>query len=271
MADGANLSNEPVKRSGRRLDKVAFCAGARPEAQEAMRRLRHRYGSVPEVDADVIVALGGDGQMLATLRRHLDAPVPVFGLNRGTVGFLMNDYSEDDLMERLATARATVLHPLRMEAKLARGGAQVEHAINEVALLRQTHQTAKLGIRIDDEQRMEQITCDGLMVATPAGSTAYNLSAHGPVLPIGCGLLALTPISVFRPRRWRGALLRHTSEIVISVRDPLHRPVAVSADNQEIRDVAEVTIREDRSRGLIVLFDQDRSLDERMLAEQFAA
>jgi NAD+ kinase len=252
------------------MEKIAFVCSARPEAREAMLHLRHRYGSVSEDTADVIVALGGDGLMLETLRRHMADGVPVFGLNRGTVGFLMNDYREDDLPARLAQARATVLHPLHMEARRLDGSVVSCHAINEVSLLRETHQTARLSIVVDGAERMADVTCDGILVATPAGSTAYNLSAHGPILPLGCGLLALTPISVFRPRRWRGALLRQTSVIEITVADPKLRPVAASADNQEVREITGVTIREDRGKGMVMLFDHDRSLDERMLSEQFA-
>lgn len=278
--DSPNLSTGPrptpyegaagLAGTRRRMERIAFVCSARPEAREAMLQLRHRYGSVPEDSADVIVALGGDGLMLETLRRHMADGVPVFGLNRGTVGFLMNDYREDDLPARLSRARATVLHPLHMEAHRLDGSVVSCHAINEVSLLRETHQTARLSILVDGAERMADVTCDGLMVATPAGSTAYNLSAHGPILPIGCGLLALTPISVFRPRRWRGALLRQTSVIEILVADPKLRPVAASADNQEVREITRVTIREDRGKGMVMLFDHDRSLDERMLNEQFA-
>jgi NAD+ kinase len=254
----------------RRFERIAFVASPRPEAVRAMQRLRHRYGATPESDADVIVALGGDGLMLETLRRHMDDGIPVFGLNQGTIGFLMNEYAEDGLQERIAQAKAAVIHPLRMSATTLDGGVLDRVAINEVSLLRQTHQTARLRISVDGAPRLEEIICDGALVATPAGSTAYNLSAHGPILPIGCGLLALTPISVFRPRRWRGALLRHSSQVRLEVLDPRLRPVAASADSQEVRDVAMVDIREDRSRSMVMLFDPDRSLDERMLAEQFA-
>lgn len=254
----------------RRLERIAFVASARPEARESMLRLRHLYGSVKESDADVIVALGGDGLMLETLRRHMEDGIPVFGLNQGTVGFLMNDYKEQDLHERIAAAKASVIHPLRMTATTIDGQATQQVAINEVSLLRQTHQTARLQIFVDEAERLSEIICDGVLLATPAGSTAYNLSAHGPILPLGCGLLALTPISVFRPRRWRGALLRRESIVRFEVLDPKLRPVAASADSQEIRNVASVEIREDRSRSMVMLFDPDRSLDERMLAEQFA-
>lgn len=236
----------------------------------AMQRLKHQYGATPEADADVIVALGGDGLMLETLRRHMDDGIPVFGLNQGTIGFLMNEYGEDGLPERIAAAKASVIHPLRMHAETVSGGIESRAAINEVSLLRQTHQTARLKVTVDGAVRLDEIICDGMLVATPPGSTAYNLSAHGPILPIGCGLLALTPISVFRPRRWRGALLRHSSHVRLEIIDPDLRPVAASADSQEVRDVAAVEVREDRSRSMVMLFDPDRSLDERMLAEQFA-
>lgn len=256
--------------SRRRLERIAFVASARPEAREAMTRMRHLYGSVKESDADVIVALGGDGLMLETLRRHMDDGIPVFGLNQGTIGFLMNDYREGDLPDRIAAAKASVIHPLRMSTVQVDGHVHDHVAINEVSLLRQTHQTARLRIVVDEAERLNEIICDGVLVATPAGSTAYNLSAHGPILPLGCGLLALTPISVFRPRRWRGALLRRESHVRFEVLDADLRPVAASADSQEVRNVASVSIREDRSRSMVMLFDPDRSLDERMLAEQFA-
>jgi NAD+ kinase len=254
----------------RRFDRIAFVASPRPEAREAMLRMRHIYGSVPEDDADVIVALGGDGLMLDTLRRHMNDSVPVFGLNQGTIGFLMNDHNEDDLHARIAAAKPSVIHPLRMSATTTDGKIVENVAINEVSLLRQTHQTARLRIFVDQSERLSEIICDGALLATPAGSTAYNLSAHGPILPLGCGLLALTPISVFRPRRWRGALLRRESSVRFEVLDPILRPVAASADSQEVRNVASVDISEDRSRSMVMLFDPHRSLDERMLAEQFA-
>lgn len=256
--------------SRRRFDRIAFVASPRPEARKAMLRMRHVYGSVPENEADVIVALGGDGLMLETLRRHMNDSIPVFGLNQGTIGFLMNEHHEDSLPERIAAAKASVIHPLRMTATTV-SGEQVENvAINEVSLLRQTHQTARLAIFVDGSERLSEIICDGALLATPAGSTAYNLSAHGPILPLGCGLLALTPISVFRPRRWRGALLKRESSVRFDVLDAKLRPVAASADSQEVRNVASVEVREDRSRSMVMLFDPERSLDERILAEQFA-
>ncbi len=256
--------------SRRSFDRIAFVASPRPEAREAMLRMRHIYGSVPEDDAEVIVALGGDGLMLDTLRRHMNDSVPVFGLNQGTIGFLMNDHREDNLPERIAAAKASVIHPLRMVATTTDGATVENVAINEVSLLRQTHQTARLAICIDGAERLSEIICDGALLATPAGSTAYNLSAHGPILPLGCGLLALTPISVFRPRRWRGALLKRESTVRFDVLDAKLRPVAASADSQEVRNVASVEVKEDRSRSMVMLFDPERSLDERILAEQFA-
>ncbi len=251
-------------------EKIAFVASPRDEAQDALVKLRHKYGAFPEASANIIVALGGDGLMLEVLRRHMNDGLPVFGLNQGTIGFLMNDYSEDNLIERISEAKPTIIHPLKMRVETTDGKCFEEYAINEVSLLRQTHQAAKLSIKVDGKEQMSRMICDGLIIATSAGSTAYNLSAHGPILPIGCGLLALTPISVFRPRRWRGALLRETSNVEIEIIDPKLRPVAASADNQEIRNIVKVTICLELSKSMVILFDKDRSLDDRVLAEQFA-
>ncbi|HVY86369.1 MAG TPA: NAD kinase [Caulobacterales bacterium] len=250
--------------------KLAFTASARPEAQDAMRRLRHMYGGVPEADADVIVALGGDGHMLDTLRRRLKDKRPVYGMNRGTVGFLMNDYAEEDLVDRLDKAEKVRIRPLVARAETIGGKVVTERAFNEVSLLRQTQQTARLRILVDGAERMAELFCDGVLVATPAGSTAYNLSAHGPILPINSHLLALTPISAFRPRRWRGALLSHTAQVRIEVLEPDRRPVSVSADNMETRDISAVDIREDSATSLTLMFDRGHALDERVLREQFA-
>lgn len=250
--------------------KIAFVASARPEAQSALRIMKQKYGHVAEEEADVIVALGGDGCMLETLRRRFDDPRPVYGMNRGTVGFLMNDFSENDLIARLDCAERQVIYPLRMKARTTKGQIETRLAINEVSLIRQTSQSAKLKITIDGRVRMASLTCDGVLVATPAGSTAYNLSAHGPILPIGANLLALTPISPFRPRRWRGALLRHDASVVIDVNFAELRPVSASADNQEVRHIESVTISEDRSKPLVMLFDPGHALEERILQEQFA-
>ncbi|WP_022695211.1 NAD kinase [Ponticaulis koreensis] len=251
-------------------NKVAFVASARPEAQQALRAMIANYGQCDEADADVIVALGGDGCMLDTLRRRFADPRPVYGMNQGTIGFLMNDYREDKLMERLDRAERAVIYPLRMKTRTIDGDVSDNLAINEVSLLRQSSQTAKLQITIDGRVRMSSLSCDGVLVATPAGSTAYNLSAHGPILPIGANLLALTPISPFRPRRWRGALLRHNATVQIDVHTPTLRPVAASADNQEVRHVESVTITEDRNKPLVMLFDEGHALEERILQEQFA-
>ncbi|MEM9054059.1 MAG: NAD kinase [Pseudomonadota bacterium] len=250
--------------------RLSFTASKRPEAQEAKTRLIRHYGSVPEDDADVIVALGGDGAMLDALRRRFEDHKPVYGMNRGTVGFLMNEYSEDDLPMRIDRAERATLSPLRMNAVDTLGQHHQALAINEVSLLRQTAQSAKLRILVDGRERMNELTCDGVMVATPAGSTAYNLSAHGPILPIGANLLALTTISAFRPRRWRGALLRHDAQVEIEICAPERRPVSAAADNQEVRSVAKVSIHEDRNQRLTMLFDPGHALDERILQEQFA-
>ena len=250
--------------------RIAFCASKRPEAQTALSVLTKRYGQYEEAEADVIVALGGDGAMLDALRRRFDDRKPVYGMHRGTVGFLMNDYVEPDLPTRLDTAETVKVHPLRMRAVDIHDQVHERRAINEVSLQRETAQTARLKITVDDNVRMEQLACDGVMVATPAGSTAYNLSAHGPILPIGSNLLALTPISAFRPRRWRGALLRHDAHVRIDVTAPDRRPVSASADNQEVRDIALVEVTEDRSTPLSLLFDAGHALDERILREQFA-
>lgn len=232
--------------------------------------LRDKYGHFSEEEADVIVALGGDGAMLDTLRRRFDDGKPVYGMHQGTVGFLMNDYHTDGLIERIEAAERATLSPLRMQATDLNGTVHRAMAINEVSLLRQTAQSARLKIIVDGRVRMEELVCDGLMVATPAGSTAYNLSAHGPILPIGAKLLALTPVSAFRPRRWRGALLKAEARVDIEVVAPDRRPVSASADNEEVRDIIKVTVETDPSRTLKVLFDPGHALDERILREQFA-
>lgn len=250
--------------------RIAFYASRRPEAQQVLPLLRERYGKWSEEEADVIVALGGDGAMLDTLRRRFNDSKPVYGMHLGTIGFLMNDYRPDGLVERIEAAERANLSPLRMVATDTGGTEHRAMAINEVSLLRQTAQSARLKIVVDGRMRMQELVCDGLMVATPAGSTAYNLSAHGPILPIGAKLLALTPVSAFRPRRWRGALLKAEAKVDIEVIAPDRRPVSASADNQEVRDIARVTVETDLSRTLKVLFDPGHALDERILTEQFA-
>ena len=253
----------------RKFERIGFVSADTPEAGDARHRLATRYGDVAPENADVIVALGGDGLMLQTLRRFLRANVPIYGMNLGTIGFLMNEFREDDLTNRLSRAEATRIHPLSMSARDAHGHLHQDLAFNEVSLFRQTYQAAKLRISIDSTVRMEELICDGIMVATPAGSTAYNLSAHGPILPIDAPLLALTPISPFRPRRWRGALLPRIAHIRFEVLDPQKRPVSAVADSAETRDVVEVNVAEDRRQTLTLLFDPGHNLDERILSEQF--
>lgn len=251
------------------LEKIAFLAAEGEAAQAALGRLRHRYGHVPPDQAEVIVALGGDGFMLETMHRHIDCRVPIYGMNRGTVGFLMNIYREDALVERLARAQAVTLYPLRMSARTVHGAVHDALAINEVSLLRETRQAAKIRIRIDGRVRLDELVCDGVLVATPAGSTAYNLSAHGPILPMGSGILALTPISAFRPRRWRGALLTHKAQVSFEILEKDKRPVSAVADYTEVREVEQVDVCEDRSVSLTLLFDPEHNLEERILTEQF--
>ncbi|MDB5366030.1 MAG: ppnK [Rhodospirillales bacterium] len=249
--------------------RLAFAAADTEEARDAATRLAERYGSAAPETADAIVALGGDGFMLETLHGFMGAGVPVYGMNRGTVGFLMNHYREDGLVERIIAAHRAALHPLRMCATRVDGSKTEALAINEVSLLRQTRQAAKLGIEIDGTMRLDELVCDGVMVATPAGSTAYNLSVGGPIVPLEAGVLALTPISAFRPRRWRGALLPHQARITIKVQEAAKRPVSAVADFTEVREVAEVRVYEDRAVTLSVLFDPEHALEERILKEQF--
>ena len=252
------------------IRRLAFVSDDRPEAVASRDRLAAHYGEVAEQEADAIVALGGDGFMLETLHRNLPGSKPIYGMNLGSVGFLMNEFGEDQLIERINAAEHAVIFPLAMHA-ICRDGQEVRAmAINEVSLLRQTHQTAKLKILIDGKVRLDELACDGALVCTPAGSTAYNLSAHGTIIPIGAQVLGLTPISAFRPRRWRGALLRHTAKVTFEVLEPDKRPVSAVADNVEVRRVARVHVAEDRSRPLVMLFDAGRSLEERVLTEQFA-
>ena len=252
-----------------RYDRIAFVAGPGPEAQQAQARLTSRYGSVAAESAEVIVALGGDGFMLQTLHRFMNTGKPIYGMHRGTVGFLMNEFSEDTLSERLSSALITVIHPLLMRTRDAQGIMREHRAINEVSLFRQTYQAARLRILIDEKERLAELVADGAMVATPAGSTAYNLSAQGPIIPINAPLLALTPISPFRPRRWRGALLPDNACVTIKVLEAEKRPVAAVADHDEVRDVLSVDISMDHSLDMFMLFDPGHSLDERILREQF--
>lgn len=246
-----------------------FVAAQAIEAQAALKSLRARYRDDGPEDARTIVALGGDGFMLQTLHAFIAKRIPIYGMNCGSVGFLMNDYGEDDLPARLSAAEATKVHPLRMRA-VGRNGKTIEAlAFNEVSLLRETRQAGKIRVAVDGKVRISELICDGILISTPVGSTAYNLSAHGPILPIDAALLALTPISAFRPRRWRGALLSHAAQTRFEVLEPEKRPVSAVADHFEVRDVASVDVAEDRSVAMTMLFDAGHSLNERILAEQF--
>ena len=255
--------------AARSAQAICFLSSGAQEADEAREKLVERYGNCEPAEADVIVALGGDGLMLQTLHQLMNAPKPIYGMNRGSVGFLMNEYHDRGLRKRLETARLSIIHPLLMRTVDARGAHSTERAINEVSLLRQTYQAAKLRISVDGKERLGELIADGVLLATPAGSTAYNLSANGPILPLDAPLMALTPISAFRPRRWRGALLPDRAEVTIEVLGGDKRPVAAVADHFEIRRVARVDIVMDRETSLILLHDPGHSLDERILREQF--
>lgn len=248
---------------------IAIVASDADAATAARDDLARRYGNVEPAQAEFIVALGGDGFMLETLHRYMDLHTPIFGMHRGSVGFLMNDYSPDGLEKRLAQAELVHLNPLVMKARCADGTQYEALAINEVALTRQSRQMAKIKVTVDGICRMEELMCDGVMVATPAGSTAYNLSAHGPILPLGAGILALTPISAFRPRRWRGAILPHQAVVRFDVLEPEKRPVSAEADSVEVRDVLFAEVRESTELSLTVAFDREHNLQERVLKEQF--
>ena len=255
-----------------RFKNLAFMASDKPEAKESRERLIARYGNCDAGEADAIVALGGDGFLLGTLHRHMplvQRGLPIYGMNRGTIGFLMNAYNEDGLLKRLNVAEPATINPLRMTAE-AKGGSFTALAMNEVALLRQTRQTAHIRITVDGKERLERLIADGVMVATPAGSTAYNLSAHGPVLPLGAEILALTPISAFRPRRWRGALIKRRASVEFDIIDPIKRPVSATADDKEIRNVTSVKVHVAEDINLTLLFDEGQELDEKILREQFA-
>src|SRR3954453_13135485 len=252
-----------------RYEKIAFVASAGTEAQAALQQLADLYGNQNADEADVVVALGGDGLMLQTLHRHMYTGKPIYGMHRGTVGFLMNEFATHDLHARLSAARESLINPLKMRATDVHGNIHIHHAINEVALFRQTHQAAHLRILIDERERMADLIADGILVATPAGSTAYNFSVQGPILPINASLLALTPISPFRPRRWRGALLPNSAYVVIEVLEGDKRPVAAGADHDEARDVRRVEVLSDKTISMRMLFDPGHSLEERILSEQF--
>ena len=251
--------------------RIAVVAAETDAAQRALSELCSLYPCVAPERAEIIVSLGGDGFMLETLHRFLPAERPIYGMHRGSVGFLMNAYRPDGLYERLAAAQPVVLHPLDMTARDEHGGRHHALAFNEVSLLRETRQAAKLRISVDGVMRIEELMADGILVATPVGSTAYNLSAHGPIIPLGAGVLALTPISAFRPRRWRGALLPHEARVLIEALETDKRPVSAVADFTEARDVVAVEISENRDIAMTLLFDHDSNLEERVLKEQFAS
>ena len=252
-----------------RFKNIAFVASEVKEAEAARRELVAHYGDTPPEGADVIVALGGDGLMLQTMHRYLNSRIPIYGMNRGSVGFLLNDYREDQLLERLEKAEINVIHPLRMTAYDRQNAEHRALAINEVSLFRQIYQAAKLRISVDGRVRLDELICDGILLSTPAGSTAYNLSAHGPILPINAPLTVLTPISPFRPRRWRGAILPNEAIVLIEVLEPEKRPVSAVADNTEFRNVIAVEILEASDVDIFMMFDTGHSLAERILREQF--
>ncbi len=249
--------------------KFHFISSENPEAKEALKVLIKRYNQTKLELSDVIIAIGGDGMLLKALRNSIEKNKPVFGLNKGNVGFLMNELSFDNLENRIQTARKVKMHPLFMSAHKINGNIFTELAVNEVSILRQTHQAAHLKITVDKKERLNELVCDGILVSTPIGSTAYNLSARGPIIPLNANILALTPISSFRPRRWRGALLPQRVKIRIEVLNFDTRPVSATADNVEARDIKYIEISTDKTKKLTILHDSDHSLDERIMKEQF--
>lgn len=251
------------------MPKIAIVASPAPEALQAKRTLEALYPMVRPEEADILIALGGDGFMLETMHGALSSKTPIYGIHCGSVGFLMNELAPHDLMLRLEKARPSVLHPLEMQTQQKNGALSTALAFNEVSLLRESRQAAKLQIAVDEVVRLEELVCDGVLLSTPAGSTAYNLSAHGPIIPLGSPLLALTPISAFRPRRWKGALLPETALVQFTVLEPDKRPVSAVADFTEVRDVTSVTVRQSKEHAVTLLFDHEHNLDERILREQF--
>lgn len=249
--------------------RLAFVASASDKARAACDELQERYGAVPSAEADAVVALGGDGFMLRTLHAQLGQGLPVYGMKLGRVGFLMNRYLPDGLPERIAAAHPAVLHPLEMRVTRADGSDTTALAFNEISLLRQTNQAAHIEVSLNGDVKLPNLVCDGVLVATPAGSTAYNFSAHGPILPLDANVLALTPISPFRPRRWRGALLPSTTRVGLRTLEPTHRPVSATADYHEVRDAVEIDVRQAREQSVTMLFDPEHSLAQRILDEQF--
>ena len=260
---------KPEAMSSKSATRFAFISSDTPDARTALDSLSKRYGQVSIEEADVVVALGGDGFLLQTLRDTMGTGKKVYGMNRGTIGFLMNEYRAGGLAERVAAAVPETIRPLEMEAVTADGTTVSALAINEVALWRQSYQTAKIGITVDGQMRLEELSCDGVMIATPAGSTAYNLSAHGPILPLDAPLLALTPVSPFRPRNWRGALLPNKAVVRFDIKEPQKRPVNAAADHTEVKSVTTVTVHASTTVTATLLFDPSHSWNERILSEQF--
>ncbi|RWU06868.1 NAD kinase [Pseudodesulfovibrio sp. S3] len=254
----------------RTLQNIACMASDAPKAQEAFALLSKRYSFVPIDEADALVVLGGDGFMLQAVHTFMDSGIPFYGMNRGTIGFLLNQFGPENLLERLNAARGHTLNPLKMTVTTMDGQSTSALAFNEVALHRYSQQSANIRVRINGKIQLENLVCDGVMVATPAGSTAYNHSARGPIIPLGANVLALTPVCPFRPRRWNGALLPHTAIVEFDILDGQHRAVNASADSFEVRDVARVRVIEDQSSQASILFDPDLSLEERIFNEQFA-
>lgn len=252
-----------------RFKRIAFLSSGTPEANAARDAFVARFGEIDPDEADVVVALGGDGLMLQALHRFMGKHKPIYGMKHGSVGFLMNEFHGPDLQERLDKAEASIVHPLLMEATTTQGETIKARAINEVSLLRQSYQAAKMQISIDGKERLGELIADGLIVATPVGSTAYNFSAYGPILPLDATLMPLTPIAPFRPRRWRGALLPDTAHVTIDILEAEKRPVAAVADHFEVKDVVKVAVAMDHATGLVLLHDPGHSLEERILLEQF--
>ena len=252
-----------------KFNKPYFIASTNKEAQEQKKILVSKYGDFAMNDSDVLIVLGGDGFMLQAIKDYMDKKIPFFGINYGSIGFLMNSVADDDLIKRLNASQSVQLSPLVMTAYDKNDTLHTAKAINEVALLRQTHQAAKIQVSIDNQIRLEELICDGILLATPSGSTAYNLSAHGPILSIESNDLALTPISAFRPRRWKGAILNNKSEVKLDILESDKRPVSATADSLEVRNVKSITIQQDTSIKIILLYDSNHSFEERILNEQF--
>jgi|TARA_B110000971_G_scaffold32845_1_gene30422 NAD+ kinase len=250
--------------------RINFSIGKNKKAKLASTKLIRHYGQVELSEAEIIVAVGGDGAMLNALRESISSNLPVFGLNRGNIGFLMNNFSEFDLIKRLEKAKEIIVHPLEMLVSDVENNEYKEMAVNEVSIFRSTHQSAMISIKIDETERLSELTCDGIMVATPVGSTAYNLSAHGPIIPIDSEILALTPISPFRPRSWRGALIKNKSIIEFGINNPKLRPVSASADSREVKNVTKVKVYQRNDVNLRIMYDQSNSMEDRYLREQFA-